>query len=163
MSMAVGKRGKKRREATLPARAGGGAAGGPSLVPQAHGGALLSGGKPGNRGGGQAGLAHAERRRARVERDEAIDDAVTGHVEKLSKLVGQLVDEAKGEQYRCSCGLWGPKRPKLALREAADVLRLLMAAEKKPGDTTTDIPIQDNVHAGGPLVPGQIPTSGPNP
>ncbi len=33
-------------ESTLPARAGGEAPVGPSLIPQAHGGALLSGGKP---------------------------------------------------------------------------------------------------------------------
>ena len=87
----------------------------------------------------------------------AIDDAVTGHIEKLSAIVGQLVEEANGEQYRCSCGLWGPKRPKLALREAADVLRLMMTAVKKPGDQTTVVPIQVIVHSGGPLVPGQVP------
>ena len=99
----------------------------------------------------------AERRRARVERDEAIDDAVTGHVEKLSAIVGQLVDEAKGEQYRCSCGLLGPKRPKLRCGRPADVLRLLMAAVKEPGDTATIVPIQVIVQSGGPLVPNSIP------
>ncbi len=50
-------------------------------------------------------MAHAERRRARAVRDEAIDDAVTGHIEKLSAIMGQLVEEAGGEQYRCpQCG-----------------------------------------------------------
>ena len=38
---------------TLPVRAGGEAAVGPFLVPQAHGGALLSGGKP---SGAQSGF-----------------------------------------------------------------------------------------------------------
>ena len=112
----------------------------------------------------------AERRRARAQRDEAIDDAVAGHIEKLSAIMGHLVDEAGGEQYRCSCGLLGPKVPKLALREAADVLRLLMAAVKKPGDQATIVPIQVIVHSGGPLVPNPIPdnraqnpTTGRNP
>ena len=110
------------------------------MVAQPHGGALKPGGTPEGRLKGKQVIA--ERRRARAERDEAIDDGVTGHVEKLSTLVGQLVEEAKGEQYRCSCGLWGPKRPKLALREAADVLRLLMAAVKKPADQATVDPGQ---------------------
>ena len=80
----------------------------------------------------KGGLVTAERRRARAERDEAIDDAVTGHIGKLSAIMGRLVDDASGEQYRCTGGVLGPKVPKLALREAADVLRLLMAAVKKP-------------------------------
>ena len=31
----------------------------------------------------------------------AINDAVTGHIEKLSTIMGNLVEEAGGEQYRC--------------------------------------------------------------
>ena len=46
----------------------------PPKVPQKHGGALYAGGVPGNRGGG------LERR----ERIEAIKEALTGHVERLS-------------------------------------------------------------------------------
>ena len=42
-----------RAGATLPAPVGGEAAMGPSLIPQEHGGALLSGGKPGNPGHNQ--------------------------------------------------------------------------------------------------------------
>ena len=58
----------------------------------------------------KGGRVAAERRRARVERDETIDDAVTGHIEKLSTIMGRLVDEAGGEQYRCpQCGSFGPK------------------------------------------------------
>ncbi len=80
--------------------------GGPELVPQAHGGALLSGGKPGNAGG----RVTAERRRVRAERSEAVDDAMVGHVEKMSKIIAQLVEEAGGEQYGCpQCGSFGPK------------------------------------------------------
>ncbi len=76
------------------------------MVAQAHGGALRVG-NPGNAGGGRAA---AERRRARTEPSEAINDAVTGHIEKLSKIMGNLVEEAGGEQYRCpECGSFGPK------------------------------------------------------
>ena len=40
----------------------------------------------------------------------AINDAVTGHIEKLSTIMGNLVEEAGGEQYRCpECGSFGPK------------------------------------------------------
>ncbi len=41
---------RRAGESTLPARAGGEAAVGLSLIPQPHGGALLSGGKPANPG-----------------------------------------------------------------------------------------------------------------
>ncbi len=44
------------------------------------------------------------------ERSEAVDDAMVGHVEKMSEIIAQLVDEAGGEQYRCpQCGSFGPK------------------------------------------------------
>ena len=76
------------------------------MVAQPHGGALRVG-NPGNAGGGRAA---AERRRARAERSEAVNDAMVGHVEKMSKIIAQLVEEAGGEQYRCpQCGSFGPK------------------------------------------------------
>ena len=76
------------------------------MVAQAHGGALLSGGKPGNVGGGRAA---AERRRARAERSEA-STILRPVIEKLSKIMGNLVEEAGGEQWRCpQCGSFGPK------------------------------------------------------
>ncbi len=78
------------------------------LVPQAHGGALLRGGTP--EMSAKGGRAAAEKRRARAERSEAVDDAMVGHVEKMSKVIEQLVEEAGGEQYRCpQCGSFGPK------------------------------------------------------
>ncbi len=77
------------------------------MVAQAHGGALKSGGTPGNAGGRVA----AERRRARVERTEEIKDALTGHIESLATIMGRLLKEADGEQWRCpQCGSFGPKR-----------------------------------------------------
>ena len=82
------------------------------MVPQAHGGALKAGGTPGNRGGSGGGRAAAERRRARAERSEAVDDAMVGHVEKMSAIIADLVDQAGGEQHRCAnCGAMGPKVP----------------------------------------------------
>ena len=78
------------------------------MVAQPHGGALIRGGTP--EGHSKGGMVTAERRRARMQRDEAIDDAVAGHIEKLSAIMGQLVEEAGGEQYRCpQFGSFGPK------------------------------------------------------
>ncbi|MCH7717171.1 MAG: hypothetical protein IH876_13635, partial [Gemmatimonadetes bacterium] len=133
--------------AVLPARLSGGAAGGPSLVPQAHGGALLPGGTPEGRLKGKQVIA--ERRRARAERSEAVDDAMVGHVEKMSDIIGDLVEQAGGEQHRCAnCGAMGPKVPKLKLKEATEVAAILMRAVKQPDTAATVIPIQINVHAG---------------
>ncbi len=124
-------------------------------------GALRAGGTPDGRSKGE--LVTAERRRARAERSEAVDDAMIGHVEKMSKIIEQLVEDAGGEQYRCTCGVLGPKVPKLKLKEATEVAAILRRSVKQPDAATTVVPIQINVHAGGPLVPGQILTSGPNP
>ncbi len=78
---------------------------------------------------------------------------MVGHVEKMSEIIAQLVEEAAGEQYRCSCGLYGPKVPKLKLKEAADVAAILMKSVKQPAEAATIISIQVNVVAGGPIVP----------
>jgi len=83
---------------------------------------------------------------------------VTGHIEKLSTIMGNLVEEAGGEQYRCpQCGRFGPKVPKLKLKEAADVAAILMKSVKQPAEAATIIPIQVIVQSGGPLVPNSIP------
>ena len=88
---------------------------------------------------------------------------MVGHVEKMSAIIGDLVEQASGEQHRCAnCGAMGPKVPKLALKEATEVVAIMMRAVKQPDTAVTIVPIQINVHAGGPLVPG-IPSSGPNP
>ena len=130
-------------------------------MPQAHGGALMRGGTPETLSKG--GRVAAEKRRARAQRSEAVDDAMVGHVEKMSDIIADLVTQAAGEQHRCAnCGALGPKVPKLKLKEATEVAAILMRAVKQPDTTATVIPIQINVHAGGPLVPG-IPTPGPNP
>ena len=80
---------------------------------QAHGGALLRGGTP--EMSAKGGRAAAEKRRARAERSEAVDDAMVGHVEKMSDIIADLVEQAGGEQHRCAnCGAMGPKVPKLS-------------------------------------------------
>ncbi len=83
---------------------------------------------------------------------------MVGHVEKMSDIIAQLVEDASGEQYRCTCGVLGPKVPKLKLKEATEVAAILMRSVKQPDSATTVIPIQINVHAGGPLVAGQVAT-----
>ncbi len=78
------------------------------MVAQPHGGALIRGGT--REGHSKGGRVTAERRRARAEWSEAVDDAMVGHVEKMSETIAQLVEEAGGEQYRCpQCGSFGPK------------------------------------------------------
>ncbi len=78
------------------------------MVPQAHGGALMRGGTPETLSKG--GRAAAEKHRVRAERSEAVDDAMIGHVEKMSAIIADLVEQAGGEQYRCpQCGSFGPK------------------------------------------------------
>ena len=96
----------------------------------------------------------AERRRARMERTEEVKDALTGHIETLAGIMGKLLKEADGEQWRCpQCGSFGLKRSKVGLRDAAAVVQVLMTAVKDLGETATVIPIQVNVVAGGPVVP----------
>ena len=100
-------------------------------IPQPHGGALVRGGTPEGRSKG--GRVTAERRAKRREWNEAINDVVRGHIEQLAEIVGELMDGAKGEQYRCpQCGTFGPSFPSLNLKDAADVLARLMAVVKEP-------------------------------
>ena len=120
------------------------------MVAQAHGGALKRG-NPGNTGHKVA----AERRRARVERTEAINDAMAGYAEKFLGLVGQMLEQLGGEQYRCACGLYGPKVLKATLREVADVAVKFAEAAKDKGEAATVIPIQVNVYSHAPLVAGK--------
>ncbi len=125
------------------------------MVVQEHGGALKPGGTPEGRAKG--GRAAAEIRRARAERSEAVDDAMVGHVEKMSDIIADLVEQAGGEQYRCTCGVLGPKVPKLKLKEAAEVAAIMRRSVREPDTAVLGAVIQINVHAGGPMVPGRLP------
>ncbi len=101
------------------------------------------------------GRAAAERRRARADRSEAVDDAMVGHVEKMSDIIADLVEQASGEQYRCTCGVLGPKVPKLKLKEATEVAAIMMRSVKQPDAATTVVPIQVNVYSHAPLIAGK--------
>ena len=126
--------------------------GGVGLVAQEHGGALKAGGTPEGRSKG--GLVHAEKRRARVERSDAIDDAMVGYAEKFLALVDERLKQARGKQYRCACGRFGPKVLEVTLRETADLaVKFAEAAKEKGVGTTVMIPFQVTVAAGGPVMP----------
>ncbi|KKK86516.1 hypothetical protein LCGC14_2762460, partial [marine sediment metagenome] len=120
-----------------------------------HGGALMRGGTPESLSKG--GKVAAERRRAiREGREEAIRDALTGHLERLAGKVGQLMDDAEGKQYRCpNCGAFGPKKPmSTALKEVAGLVQIVMATVKAPMEVGGAGPtIQVIVAAGAPVIP----------
>ena len=81
------------------AQAGGEAAVGPSLVPQVHGGALLSGGKPGNPGHNQ----HTARQQAQEVRGQLIGQ-LEGAAKDLSAILA-TARESDGDRLRCkACG-----------------------------------------------------------
>ncbi|HDZ36785.1 MAG TPA: hypothetical protein ENH62_00550 [Marinobacter sp.] len=127
--------------------------GGPSYIPmivQAHGGALKSRGTPGNAGG--RGSAQSQARRK--ERLQEINAALLGSAEKLTAIIDGVVEQAGGKQYRCSCGLFGPKVPRLSLREATDAAAVLMRAARDQSEVALSM-IQINVVAGVQVVPNQ--------
>ena len=68
---------------------------GPSLVPQVHGGALLSGGKPGNPGHNQ----HTARQRAAAVRAGLVTE-LEGAAKDLSALLA-TARESDGDRLRC--------------------------------------------------------------
>ena len=89
---------------TLPALAAGVATAGPSLVPQEHGGALLSGGKPGNPGHNR----YTHRERAQEVRGRLIGQ-LEGVAGDLTKIL-ETAREADGGRLRCkNCGSYIPR------------------------------------------------------
>ncbi len=133
---------------TLPARAGGEAAVGPSLIPQAHGGALLSDGKPGHPGHNQ----HTVRERAQELRGQLI-----GQLEGAAKDLAALLETAResdGDRLRCkNCGSFIPGVSKLKLGDILAVIRELRAVLPAQQEHEGLPPIQVIVAAGGPVVP----------
>ncbi len=105
----------------------------------------------------KGGRVAAERRRAvQEDREEAIRDVLTGHLERLAGKVGQLIDDADAKQTRCgSCGAFGPKRVRSgALKEVAALVQIVMATVKKPMEAGGVGPtIQVIVAAGAPILP----------
>ncbi len=131
----------------MPARAGGEAAVGPSLIPQAHGGALLSGGKPGNPGHNQ----HTARR-AREIRGQLIGQ-LEGAAKDLSALL-ETARESDGDRLRCkNCGSFIPGVSKLKLSDILAVIRELRAILPAQYEHEGLAPIQVIVAAGAPVVP----------
>ena len=116
-------------DATSPARAGGKAAVGLSLIPQAHGGALLSGAKPGNPGHNQ----HTVRQRAQEIRGQLIGQ-LEGAVKDLSALL-ETARESDGDRLRCkACGSFIPGVSKLKLSDILAVipeLRAILPAQQE--------------------------------
>ncbi len=114
---------------------------------QEHGGALRRGNtlEAQSRGGQVA----AERRRARAQRSEEIDDAMLGYAEKFLELVGRRLKEAGGKQHRCACGRFGPRIRKLTLTELTTAVVTL--SKRGSPEAVTVIPFQVIVAAGGPI------------
>ena len=139
------------KSSNLPARASVGGSVGSSLCPQAHGGALQRGGTP--EGQAKGGRVAAERRRARAERSEEIDDAMLGYAEKFLALVDESLKKAKGTQYRCPCGRFGPKVMEVSLRERADLAVKFAEAARDKAAAAAVVGVTVSVVAGVQVVP----------
>ncbi len=123
---------------------------GPSLRPQAHGGALLSGGKPGNPGHNQ----HTVRERAQELRGQLIGQ-LEGAAKDLSALL-ETARESDGDRLRCkNCGSFIPGVSKLKLADILAVIRELRAVLPAQLEHEGLPPIQVNVVAGCQVVPNR--------
>ena len=123
---------------------------GPSLIPQAHGGALLSGGKPGNPGHNQ----HTVRERAQELRGQLIGQ-LEGAAKDLSALL-ETARESDGDRLRCkACGSFIPGVSKLKLADILAVIRELRAVLPAQLEHEGLPPIQVNVVAGCQVVPNR--------
>ena len=119
-----------------------------SLIPQAHGGALLSGGKPGNPGHNQ----HTSRQRAQEVRGQLIGQ-LEGAAKDLTALL-ETARESDGDRLRCkACGSFIPGVSKLKLGDILAVIRELRAVLPAQQEHEGLPPIQVNIVAGGPIVP----------
>ncbi len=131
----------------MPARAGGEAAVGLSFIPQPHGGALLSGGKPGNAGHNQ----HTARQRAAVR--AGLVTELEGAAKDLSALL-ETARESDGDRLRCkACGSFIPGVSKLKLGDILAVIRELRAILPAQQEHEGLPPITVQVVAGGPIIP----------
>ncbi len=129
-------------------RPSGEAAVGLSLIPQPYGGALLSGGKPGNPGHNQ----HTVRERAQAVRGELVAE-LEGAAKDLSALL-ETARESDGDRLRCkACGPFIPGVSKLKLGDILAAIRELRAVLPAQHEHEGLPPIQVNVVAGGSVVP----------
>ncbi len=135
---------------TSPARAGGEAAAGPSLIAQKHGGALLAGGKPGHPGTNQ----HMVRQRAQEVRGQLIAE-LEGAAKDLAAIL-ETARESDGDRLRCkNCGSFIPGISKLKLGDILAVIRELRAVLPAQHEHEGLPPIQVNVVAGCQVVPNR--------
>jgi len=119
-----------------------------SLIPQAHGGALLSGGKPGNPGHNQ----HTVRERAQELRGQLIGQ-LEGAAKDLAAIL-KTARESDGDRLRCkNCGSFIPGVSKLKLSDILAVIRELRAILPAQHEHEGLPPIQVIVAAGAPVVP----------
>ncbi len=120
---------------------------GPSLIPQEHGGALLSGGKTGTRGPNQNARQRAQAVRAGLVAE------LEGAAKDLSALL-EAARESDGDPLRCkACGSFIPGVSKLKLGDILAVIRELRAILPAQQEHEGLPPIQVIVAAGGPVVP----------
>ncbi len=125
---------------------------GPSLIPQAHGGALLSGGKPGNPGHNQ----HTVRQGGQELRGQLIGQ-LEGPAKDLAAIL-ETARESDGDRLRCKgCGAFIPGASKLKLAEILSVIRELRAILPAQLEHEGLAPIQVNVVAGVQIVPNPMP------
>ncbi len=118
------------------------------MVAQAHGGALLSGGKPGNPGHNQ----HTARERAQEVRAGLVAE-LEGAAKDLSALL-ETARESDGDRLRCkNCGSFIPGISKLKLGDILSVIRELRAILPAQYEHEGLPPIQVNVVAVGRLCP----------
>ncbi len=138
----------------MPAPGSGVVAVGLSLIPQPHGGALPSGGKPGNPGHNQ----HTARQRAKEARGELVVQ-LKGAARDPSAIL-ETARESGGDRLRCkACGSFIPGVSKLRLADVLAVIRWLRAVLPTQQEHEGLPPIQINVVAGGPVVPYRPETS----
>ena len=107
----------------------------PPKIAQPHGGALYSGGVPGNRGGGRPRSVATQRA------GEILDDVV--------QRIGQVIERRPDTCPHCGGAV--DVMPELTLAEVLRIFRTL--AEIIFSEPEELPPIQVNVVAGGPIVP----------
>ena len=93
----------------------------------------------------------AERRRALKVRDDALEEAILGHREKILAIIGEILEKAGGKQYRCSCGQFGPKVSSMTINEAIDAAMKL--DRRREGSAVVGVGVTVNVVAGVQVVP----------
>ena len=83
-----------------------------------------------------------------------MNEAMVGHASRMMEVIDDLVELAAGDQYRCSCGQYGPKVPKLGLKEATEIAKLMMQAAKDRDDVASTM-ISVTVVGGVQIVPNR--------